>query len=464
MINEESILKVMCEEHMTEKGDRVITGVSGGADSMCLLFLMYALKERLGISLEAVHVHHGIRGITADNDMALVEEQCKKLGIPLRTVKLDIPAIAEKEGLSEEEAGRIERYRIFEETGADRIAVAHHSEDSAETTLFNLFRGSGLKGLCGIRPVSGKIIRPLIYSTRQEIEEYCVDNNIPFRHDESNADVSLSRNRIRLNIIPEAEKINSAVLKHIAEASEKIKEARDYMEEQAEVIFKKSADTSELPEKLSLDLNEISAAAPVIKKLVLKKCIVLTAGREKDITGTHVSDVLALSDGESGKRLSLPYGIIAEKSFDRLVFSADEPDKTGISAGIEAEIPLEIIENGSESVTELPDGSVISACLTEKPENIPDLSCTKWFDYDKIKGTAVWRTRRTGDRISIQGGTKKLKELFIEKKIPAGERDRLFILTCGNDVIWAPGLRIGHGYKVTAATERVLKVNLAKGE
>ena len=458
MITVDGIFRVMTGHRMTEKGNRVLIGVSGGADSVCLLFLMSELRERLGITVEALHVHHGIRGRSADEDCRFTEELCRSLIIPCRTVYADIPAFAAKEGLSEEEAGRLIRYSAFNESGADRIAVAHHMEDSAETTLFNLFRGTGIQGLCGIRPVSGNIIRPLIFCTRQEIEEYCREKGLSWREDETNADVELSRNRIRHNIIPEAERINPGAVRHIYEASEKLGSIWEYVDGEAEKLFKAVSDISGLPERLEMSIPGLEKGAPVLRGLALKKAITITAGREKDITTTHVKALDDLTKGISGKKLSLPYGLMAERSFDVLIVRKTNDEEK--AAENKAEIPFRITEDGSESVIVLPDGRKLICSISLEKENIPVSGYTKWLDYDKIKDTAVWRTRRRGDRISIQGGSRKLKDLFIDEKIPAEKRDSIFLFARGNDVIWVPGLRIGHSYRITEETKRVLRIRL----
>lgn len=455
MITCEDVLKVINRHRMIKDGDRVITGVSGGADSMCLLFLMSELREEIRFFPEVIHVHHGIRGKSADEDLLYVEEQCRKLHIPFKPVKADIPAIAKERGLSEEEAGRIVRYEAFNESGADRIAVAHHMEDSAETILFNLFRGTGLQGLGGIRPVSGKVIRPLIFFTRQDIEEYCREKGINYRSDETNDDTFYARNRIRQNILPEAEKINPAALKHIVDAAEKLSEISDHLNRTAEELFLSCTEIAEGSGKLTLDIKMLSNGDPVLQGMVLKKCIGCAAGRDKDISTVHVRETENLLNGSSGKQISLPYGVVVKKSFDRLIFSTGAEE----AAGKSAEIPFIISENGEETAITLPDGNRVTACITEKPENIPELTYTKWLDYDKIKGAAVWRTRRQGDRISIRGGSKKLKDLFIEEKTSADKRDSVFLLADDVEVIWVPGSRIGHKYKVTESTKRVLKVS-----
>jgi len=458
VITVDGIFRVITGHRMTEKGNRVLIGVSGGADSVCLLFLMSELRERLGISIEALHVHHGIRGQSADEDCSFTEEQCRSLAIPCRTVYADIPETARREGLSEEEAGRLTRYRVFKESGADRIAVAHHMEDSAETTLFNLFRGTGIQGLCGIRPVSGNIIRPLIFCTRQEIEEYCREKGLSWREDETNADVELSRNRIRHNIIPEAELINPAAVKHIYDASEKLGGIWEYVEGEAEKLLKEVSDPSGLPDRLGINIPGLEKAAPVLVSLALKKAMALAAGKEKDITTAHVSSLEDLAKGLSGKKLSLPYGLTAVRSFDTLTIRKTE-DAAG--SGVEKEeIPFIIKEDGSESIIALPDGRKLKCSISAEKENFPVSGYTKWLDYDKIKNTAVWRTRRKGDRITIQGGSKKLKDLFIDERIPAEKRDGIFLFARGSDVIWVPGLRIGYGYRITEETKRVLRITL----
>ncbi len=423
---------------------------------MCLLFLMYELKDRLKFSLEALHLNHCIRGAEADEDEAFVRKHCEELGIKLISVKEDVRGYAAKNALSEEEAGRILRYRALREGKPDKIAVAHHSYDSAETVLFNLIRGTGLKGLSGIRPVSGDIIRPLIYFSREETETYCREKGIRYREDSTNRDISYNRNRIRLNIIPETEKINPAAVKHILEASEKIAAAGDYIESEAEALFKRLSDTESLPDKVILNIDGLSGAHPCLREAVIKKSIALLSGSLKDITGIHIKEAEQMMGAQSGKSISLPYGIQVRRSFGSLVFSRK------VREGGELPVFPFTVKEGEETKLTLPDGSLIKGVITENNGTIPNLRYTKWLDYDKIKEHAVWRTRRKGDRISIRGGNRKLKDLFIDEKIPAADRDSIYFLAEGNRAVWIPGLRIGESYKVTEGTERVLRITLIR--
>ena len=230
----EKVLDYIRKNGMVQRGDRIIAGVSGGPDSVCLLFLLDKYKETLGISLEVVHMEHGIRGKESLEDAAFVENFCRKLAIPCHTYHRDIPKLAREWKCSGEEAGRRARYEAFEEVrgknGGTKIAVAHNRNDQAETVLFHLVRGSGLSGLSGIRPVRGNIIRPLLCLTREEIEDLLRKENLPFRTDATNLETDYARNRIRLNILPLLrEELNPRTCEHLAETAERLALAEDYL-------------------------------------------------------------------------------------------------------------------------------------------------------------------------------------------------------------------------------------------
>ncbi len=230
----DKVLEFIKKEQLVQAGETVAAGVSGGADSICLLSVLYALRERLGIRLAAVHVNHGIRGAEADRDEAFVRSFCKERGIPCLVYHRDVPRLVKERHLSEEEAGRMVRLLCFreamEELGAGTAAVAHNRDDNAETVLFHLFRGSGLKGLAGMAAktefpgeASGKtggfLIRPLLDCSRQEIEDYLKKQETGFCTDSTNLSEAYSRNRIRLNILPQARLVNTDAVLHIVQAA-----------------------------------------------------------------------------------------------------------------------------------------------------------------------------------------------------------------------------------------------------
>ncbi len=453
--------------NMILPGDTVVAGVSGGADSMCLLFLLSGLRERLKFSLKVIHVNHGIRGEAADADEKYVVNICREKGIPCEVVHEDIPKIARERHLTEEEAGRIIRYEAFEKAEADRIAVAHHAGDAAETMLFQLFRGSGLRGAGAIRPVRGKVIRPLLEFTRAEIEDYCRSQGIEWRKDATNDDNNIARNRIRNVILPEAEKINPGAALHLAEAAERLRAAEEYISEKADELY--SELVRETPSGLVFRIDR--SGTGIISEYIIKRCIAETAGSEKNITAVHVRDVMSLIGRQSGKGIDLPYNVRVRREFDSLYFEkADENNFRKIKLTDSGQV-LAVPENGTidagngEKWTFETETLSPLKCLEihKSASAIPVLSYTKWFDYDKIKDTVVLRRRQPGDRIAIQGGHRKIKDIFIEKKITAEERDKIFLLASGNEIIWIPGIRISEAYKVTDATKKVWKVSRSNG-
>lgn len=233
--------KFIREYDMLRQSDCVVAGVSGGADSVCMLLILSELSETMGFAVKAVHLNHMIRGAEADRDEEFVRSLCERKGIPLECFRRDIPAIAKEEGLSSEEAGRRIRYQLFEET-ADaakdeyervRIAVAHNRDDLAETVLFNMARGSSLKGLTGIRPVRDNIIRPILFAGRAEIEEYLEEQKEDFCIDSTNLGDDYSRNKIRHVIIPALKELNAGAVDHIFDMAMDATVIYDWIDERA---------------------------------------------------------------------------------------------------------------------------------------------------------------------------------------------------------------------------------------
>ena len=457
----EQVLEYIKRHDMIPQGSRVTVGLSGGADSVCLLFLLFGYMDSLDLSLDAIHVEHGIRGEEAFSDMEFCAELCKRLGIALKVEHVDVPALAKEKGLTLEEAGRIARYDIFARSDADRIAVAHHGTDQAETVLFNLFRGSAVAGLGGMRPVRDRIIRPLLCLTREQIEAYLKERDIGYCTDSTNFDNDISRNRIRNGIIPLAEAINPGSVRHINETAEYIREVEDYIKREAGKRVQKYVISRE--DCVILKLKGFEEEENILKDYVIRECISRSARKLKDITSRHVASVRELTGNISGKKVSLPYGITVMRTFDRLEFkrafgvSGPSPEKEENSTRDD----MDLIQVPAEGRFALPDGSRYETSFDNgvSPEQVSkDSRYTKWFDYDKIAGEPCMRRRRSGDHISIKNGSKKIKELFIEEKIPSGERDNIYILCDGNEVIWVPGLRIGEKYKVSDQTKKIWKV------
>ncbi|MCR5775614.1 MAG: tRNA lysidine(34) synthetase TilS [Lachnospiraceae bacterium] len=448
---------------MITKGEHVCVAVSGGADSMCLLFLLHGLSASMGFTLSAIHVEHGIRGQASLDDMDYVIEECGKLGVELKTVRIDARAVSGRTGTTLEEAARNERYRIFEGTDADKIALAHHMDDQTETFLFNAVRGTGIRGLRGMLPVRGKYIRPLLCITRKQVEEYCKTTGIEYRTDATNEDTDISRNRIRQTVMPELIRINGQAAAHISEVSEEISEVEEYLEGITEQAFGDCVRGSEDLQYngLEIDLDRLDRLPDIVASRVIKEVLVRVSGKPKDISRIHINILKDLAKGRSGRHADLIYGIKAFKDFRRLV----------IRKAVGYELP-DGISHQEKSACGEPDISfvLIDADVSERMKNTGKINepdrYTKYLDYATIGNVSVLeiRHRMPGDQISIKGGNKKLKDLLIEEKIPADKRDTMYFVTKGHEIVWIPATgRIGERFKVTEKTINILKMEMKHG-
>ena len=458
-----------------ERGDRIVVGVSGGADSVSLLWWLNSVKEDFGLSLYAVHVHHGIRGAEADEDMNFTKQLCASLDIPCDIRMYDVPEYAKEHNLTVEEAGRILRYQAFEEIrqerDCDKTAVAHHQDDSVETILFNLVRGTGAKGLRGIAPVSERIVRPLLALSRAEVEEFLKENNVSWRNDSSNREDEYSRNKIRNTVIPALKEINERAVGHILESSMIIGDMYRYVLSEANKCFFDIAQVS--GDEVVLPVKEMLEEEPVIRREVIRLAIDNLVHTLKDITARHIYGIELLLFGQSGRFQMLPYGIMAVREQAGLKLykedateaekKDDEPQETEVdmnNAGVYG-LPF---GQGCFFAEPLPENSEIFDENTLK--NMENMY-TKRMDCDKIKGTLLLRTRKSGDYLIINSGQqqqshKKLKEYFIEQKIPVTQRDKVLLLADGSHVLWILGYRMSDGCKITEETARQIEFRWIK--
>ncbi len=465
---EEKVLSYIRSHSMLEQGQRVVVGLSGGADSVCLLSLLTEFKKEYQLELRAVHVHHGLRGEEADRDAKFSEKLCFQLGVPFRLVSVNVKEEAEKKRISEEEAGRNLRYRAFsneaerwrEEThrtgsaGTDgegqaaviKIAVAHHGDDSAETILYQLFRGSGLRGLSGIPPVRDKIIRPLLCVTRREILEYLEEKGLSFVTDSTNLESDYARNKIRNQLMPMAvQEINQGAVEHIIRAGELIGEADHFFSERAEYMLETLLE-EEKADQAVFSVSGLLALTHIEASYVIRAVFKRKQWPLRDITSGHIESILMLLEGRTGAGADLPGGLRAERIYNRLVLTKGQPGLEKQGTG--AELPVLLMEVADR----------------ENQGEIPKNLYTKWFDYDKIKDTLSVRYRLPGDYITLKGGGRKsLKSLFIDEKLPREERGRIPLLAEGSHVLWVIGGRISEYYKVTEETKKILKVQVDGG-
>lgn len=446
--------------HMLNSEDRVIAGVSGGADSICLLFMLMELKKEMGFEVTAVHVHHGLRGEAADADEAYVEKVCSEQGIRLWSFREDVGRYAKEHGLTLEEAGRDVRRRAFlrvlGETAGTKIALAHHQNDNVETLIWNLCRGCALRGMGGIAPAAGVWIRPLLCLQRAEIESYLEKRGISYCTDASNLEDDFTRNRIRNHVIPYlTEEVNSRSVAHMAEAVEQMRVIGEYAEQERK-RYEKLCVRYGADGRAVLNEEYFRQVPKALQGYVLHGMLCRTAGRRKDIEALHVRLLLQLLTKQTGRRLNLPYGIQARRCYEGIelyraeISRTDAKDGRAQSSGEEKDVPvrMRILERTKDMVI------------------FPDSPYTKWFDYDIIKSTVQIRHREPGDRIMISknGHTQKLKQYFINEKIPQSLRDGIWLAADGKDIMWVVGYRQSQKYQITDKTRRILEIEFYGGQ
>ena len=434
------------EYDLIKSGDRVLVGLSGGADSVCLLTVLNELKEKLNFELAAMHINHGLRKEAGD-DAAYANRLCDKLDIAYYYEEVDVKSYAEDKHLSTEEAGRILRYEALEQTmkekGYNLLATAHHANDLAETMLLFLARGTGLKGLAPIRYRNGNIIRPLLSVTKEEIIEFLKEEGIGHCEDITNNDNDYTRNYIRNEIIPRLEKVNDCAVSHMARTADIVSDAVDILEDEV----KRFEETYIRQEDGDVTIcEEAKFLKPYIYKSLVKSAIARAANAEKDITAAHIDAVTGLMDKQVGRSANLPYNVVARREYDGITL------KSACSCGVARD---------AHEIT-----YKTRTFIREEGMDIPEKEYTKWFDYDIIKDTFIIRAVKDDDEITVlkDGGRKKVKDLLKDLKVPYDMRKSYMCVACGNHVYWIIGLRMGEDAKITDNTKTILEIDIAEVE
>ena len=510
----ERFLKNITEKHLLAHGEQAVVGVSGGADSVCLLLLLYSVREELSLGLTVCHVQHGIRGEAAEGDAVFVEELAGRLGLPFIRKNVDVPGYSRKTGLGTEEAARVLRYRAFsealKETGSSTLVVAHNLSDQAETVLFRLARGTGVRGAGGMEEMTEstaagvhfKLVRPLLAFSREEIEAFLGENGERFRVDETNLETEYGRNRIRHRVLPELAELNSQAVRHIAAFSEEMRKLSCYWDTMSDILLRKAAAEPEGPGRMppAYRISVLREAPELLRREALHRVLSLWSGGEKDLTRKHVEAACGLLAGSSGRSLTLPGGLTVRREQGLLTAARGEESRGEAfyvpvpfppEAGNRSPVPENVDGKTEDSCTEagsgfpeslgggrenmpenftavLPDGSrlTLSVRVRAPGEAVPPEpgknSCTKCFDYDKIGCGLCIRTRQPGDYFVIhpEGGRKLVQDYFVDRKVPAPEREKAVLLCEGSCVLWAPHFRTSENRRITENTKRVLVCTL----
>lgn len=434
------VIDYMSKNKMFKAGEVIGVGVSGGIDSMALLHFLNSIKEDKDIEIVAITVDHELREESA-YDCAFVQSYCKQHGIRCYKFKVDCASISKNKGLTIEEGAREGRYGVFENMiknqMVDKIALAHHMQDQAETILFHLLRGSGTAGLKGMEPVRDFYIRPFLETEKSEIVEYAYENEIPYVDDASNDDVKYNRNFLRHKIFPLLRSKWPGVDKTICSFASLAKEDDEF-------IGKFAQNTSYLTSKnvVKLPVNYFVFDKPVVSRAIFKALQKIDA--TKDVESKHISMITSLANAENGTSIDLPNRVKAIKEYEYIAFVKPEEKKPLKTFSFKTG-KLEIENVGKITV--------------KKQLNLDFGEGFELVDCKKIPKDAVWRKRAAGDEINkLGGGRKSLKDFLIEKKIPARDREHLPVLASGKNILVVAGVGISNDVKVDETTTCAYKI------
>lgn len=467
---EEKALQTIKKFDMLSFNDRVLIGISGGPDSVTLLNVLLSFKKRYNLSFFIAHLDHMLRGKESDEDVNFVKNMAQELDLPCEVKSYDLTKIARKEHLTLEEAARKYRYKFYLETAkkfkTSKIALGHNADDQVETVLMRFLRGSGLEGLMGIPPVRGKIIRPLIECSREEIEEYCKENKIEYRVDSSNKEVVYFRNKIRLELLPLLFKDYNKNIKDVMlRLRNIISEVSAYLNQETELLFKEVV-RRENPEMVIINLKKFTSLPLALKRRIIRKSIEVVKGNLYSISFRHNNEILKLTEYQLGeKEIYLPDNLMAKKIYNKMMIY-----KKGISKDQIVEISTpwkyDILIPGKTELKSL--GIKVEIKILNSADIKSSLYFTKkkskeefleFIDYNKVNLPLKLRNRRSGDRFYPlkMKGLKKVKDFFIDNKIPKGYRDLIPILVDSEDkIIWIMGMRLDNRVKINSDTKKVL--------
>lgn len=453
--------------NLISPGDRIVVGFSGGADSMVLLHILNNLKDKLGFEVSAAaHINHGLRGAHAKEDADFCERICKMWNVPFYLKEADVNSVAQSLSLSVEEAGRKVRYSFFnevlEKTDSNKLATAHHKNDQAETILYNLIRGTGVRGFGGIKPIRDNcFIRPLLCAAREEIESYILKNNLEYRIDLTNDEVIYTRNRIRHELIPYIrDNFNSGIIDALDRMGQVAREEDEFLTDYCSKQITQYVSVKDNRVGLSLSFLD---NPPAIKKRLLRAAVEKLKKGLKDISYKHIEDGIRLAEeSQSGSKIVLPENICIFKNFDTIDIyevSDEKPiDSFDFSIPAPGLVHLDSLNTTIET-------SVLSGDQIKNinPGGDP---LSVFIDKAKVKGQLRVRQRKNGDRFMPFGltGTKKLKDYFIEKKVPRYERDCIPLVVDDENIVWVVGYSISDLYRIDKNTTEIINIKYKKME
>ena len=444
-MNKEDVLSVIKRYNMLENCDRIVVGLSGGADSVCLLSVLNSLKAEYGFSLVAAHINHGIRGAEAQRDEESCKRLCESLNVPLEILHADIPTLSKQQGIGEEECGRIVRYDFFRSLAGERgkIATAHNLNDNAETLLLNLVRGAGSKGACGIPPVRDNIIRPLIETDRKSIEKYCEENELQYVTDSTNLECEYSRNKIRIKVLPTLCEINQNAVGALSGFASRMREQEVFLESVVNEKYALCVKDSVLYEA------EFSALDIFLKKRIAGRF--LSELSHGEVESKHIDAFLRFVG--SGKTLVTASATEIVSRDGKIFKKPEQAEQFSVDFSLD------------DKTVNLPFCEIsIERYDTKDLQNLNKDMLDNLIDCDKISNTLILRSRKDGDKFTFSKRriTKTVKKLFNEDKIPPEVRNRMIILDSDGEVVWLRGYGTNKKFRIGADTKKAIKLNISQ--
>lgn len=444
-MNKEDVLSVIKRYNMLENCDRIVVGLSGGADSVCLLSVLNSLKAEYGFSLVAAHINHGIRGAEAQRDEESCKKLCESLDVPLEILHADIPTLSKQQGIGEEECGRIVRYDFFRSLAGERgkIATAHNLNDNAETLLLNLVRGAGSKGACGIPPVRDNIIRPLIETDRKSVERYCEENELQYVTDSTNLECEYSRNKIRIKVLPTLCEINQNAVSALSGFASRMREQEAFLESVVNEKYALCVKNSVLYEA------EFSALDIFLKKRIAGRF--LSELSHGEVEAKHIDDFLRFVG--SGKALVTASATEIVSRDGKIFKKPEQAEQFSVDFSLDdkkVNLPFCEISVEKYDIKDL--------------QNLNKDMLDNLIDCDKISNTLILRSRKDGDKFTFSKRrvTKTVKKLFNEDKIPPEVRNRMVILDSDGEVVWLSGYGTNKKFRIGADTKKAIKLNISQ--
>jgi len=440
-------------------GETVVVGASGGVDSMVLLHLVDRLMKDSGGRVVAAHLHHGLRGEEADRDEAFLRNSAQKMNFPFISKRVDVKGMAAAGRLNLQDAARKARYDFFEdalkEVEGERLVLGHNADDQAETVMMRIIRGTGIKGLSAIPPRRGKIIRPLIDLTREQIVSYAAQHGIEYVEDSSNSETKYMRNRLRHELMPVLRSYNPEISRELTLLSSMARDLEDFIAHEAGKAFDSLVLAgARQSDALCLDIAAFNSLPSPIRGKVVFLALEKVSGSKGGFYSPHIAGIDELiSAGKSGSSINLPKHVRLFIEYGKAVFTKE----TG------TELRPFCYELNMSGETKIPEAdAALSAAMVDFHAGMleHDRSKSVYLDMDKISSTLRVRNFRAGDRVKLQGmtGRKKLKDFFIDEKIPRRTRKNIPLLVSGDEIQWIAGFRDGGSLLADGATISALKV------